>query len=131
MRRVLTSAALVLAVLLLGETRGNAARDLLIPADGEGRLQLVLVEVDGCIYCEIFRRDVLPKYRESARGRDVPLRFVDLNAPEADELGFESPIVTVPTVVLLKNNVEVGRIQGYVGPENFFHSVHRLFSLAE
>lgn len=124
------SAVLAVAAFLLVQT-SKAAHDAIVPVVGEGRLQLVVMEVEGCIYCSILRRDVLPKYLESAHGRDVPMRFVDLNAPEADRLGLDGPIVIVPTVVLLKNNVEVGRIQGYVGPENFFHAVHHLFGLAE
>jgi len=120
---------LLVAATFLVQSTGEAARDLALPSD-RGRLQLVVVEVDGCLYCGIFRRDVAPAYIDSPRGRDVPMRFMDLNDPASDSLRLSAPIVTVPTVILLKDNIEVGRIPGYVGPENFFHSVHRLFDLA-
>lgn len=123
--KILVVACSTLAV----QSSGKAARDLAMPT-AAGRLQLVVVEVEGCLYCGIFRRDVVPAYRESARGRDVPMRFLDLNDPASDGLGLTSPIVTVPTVVLLKDNREIGRIPGYVGPESFFHTVHQLFELA-
>jgi hypothetical protein len=32
----------------------------------------------------------------------------------------------VPTVVLMQDGREVGRITGYLGPESFFHSVSHM-----
>ena len=37
----------------------------------------------------------------------------------------------LPTAVLLHNNREIGRIPGYVGPENFFHAVSHLLAQVE
>lgn len=86
--------------------------------------ELVVVEVEGCTYCDVFRRDVLPAYKASSRAKDLPLRFVDLNAPEAAHLVLnEGPLTVVPTLLLVKANHEVSRVPGYMGPENFFQSV--------
>lgn len=119
---------LILALVVVARSGVRAERDptSIIPHDS--RLELVVLEVDGCIYCGLFRRDVLPKYQASPRGQDVPIRFVDLNQLDTAPLKFDSPVDIVPTVVLLKDRAEVGRITGYVGPENFFHSVDRLFA---
>jgi thioredoxin-related protein len=115
-------------VALAGASATRAAHDLETSSLGEANIEIVVLESDGCIYCQIFRRDVLPAYQASRRARDVPLRFVDLNRPEAGNLALAEPISIVPTAVLLRNNREVGRIDGYVGPEAFFHSVNRLMS---
>jgi thioredoxin-related protein len=99
------------------------------PHGGEAsasRLQLVVVEAQGCIYCRIFRRDVLPLYRTSARANVMPMRFSDVNDVEEGKLKLVAPIDNVPTVLLIEDAREVGRVSGYVGPENFFHSLDRL-----
>lgn len=109
-------------------TAPRAAHDIETAAIDSGPYELIVIETEGCIYCQIFRRDVLPAYRSSQRAREVPMRFVDLNEPEAGKLGLAEPIELVPTVVLMHNRKEAGRIAGYVGPEAFFHSVSRLMS---
>jgi len=95
-----------------------------------GTFELVVVEADGCIYCDFFRRDVLPAYEASAQAKDLPVRFVDINDIEADHLSFKSGVDIVPTFVVVKSQQEVGRISGYVGPENFFHSISYLLASA-
>ena len=117
-RNLLTCSAAVLTALLL-VSRVEAARDMeAAPAFGSG-LEIVVMEVEGCLYCPIFRRDVWPVYLASPRARDVPLRFQDLNAAGAERLKLRAPIETVPTAVLVRDGVEAGRITGYVGPELF------------
>lgn len=123
--------AIVLVATLVGilsATPPRAAFDLETSALPSTNLELVVLEAEGCIYCQIFRRDVAPAYEVSPRAREVPLRFVDLNEPNAGKLGLSDPIDLIPTVVLMKDHREVGRITGYVGPEAFFHSVNRLLA---
>lgn len=91
-------------------------------------MELVVMEAPGCDYCTLFRRDVLPSYAASERAKDVPIRFVDINDESASALGLDSPIDVVPTFVVLRNNHEIGRIPGYVGPEFFFHTINHLLA---
>lgn len=92
--------------------------------------ELVVVEADGCIYCKLFRRDVLPAYENSKQGKDAPVRFLDVNDIETARLDLKSAVDIVPTFVIVKSQHEVGRISGYVGPENFFHSINYLIASA-
>jgi thioredoxin-related protein len=117
---------LLLAALCAGALPGRAVVDLETSALPDSRLELLVVEVDNCIYCGIFRRDVAPTYQGSERSRTVPMRFVDINAPDVDRLSLTGPIDSVPTVLVVENGREVGRIAGYVGPEFFFHSLNRI-----
>ncbi|MDX2307072.1 MAG: hypothetical protein NW216_02415 [Hyphomicrobium sp.] len=93
--------------------------------------EIVVVEVDNCLYCGLFRRDVAPTYRNSQRARSVPMRFVDINAPAFEKLKLDGPVESVPTVIVIEDGREVGRIAGYIGPENFFHSLSRLLPDAD
>lgn len=85
-------------------------------------LELIAFEAPGCLYCPVFRNDVAPSYAASRAGKWAPLRFVDINDEGAARFELAGPVTTVPTVVLVRDGVEIGRIAGYVGREN----MHRL-----
>lgn len=106
----------------------QAARDTQSAAVDDNGLQLVVLEAPNCIYCKLFRRDVAPTYRASKRAERIPLRFIDLNDVDEKAMVFNGAVTIVPTVILLRKNAEVGRIPGYVGPENFYHSVNYLLA---
>lgn len=85
-------------------------------------LELILFEAPGCAYCPAFLRDVAPSYPSSRAGRSAPLRIVDVNDAAASAFRLKSPVTIVPTVVLVRDGVEIGRIPGYVGRAN----MHRI-----
>lgn len=103
--------------------RADAAPDLRAAAGAPlpTGLELIAFEAPGCVYCPVFRRDVAPAYGNTRAGRAAPLRFVDLNDRAADRFRLSSPITIVPTLVLVRDGVEIGRISGYVGPDNIHH----------
>lgn len=122
---------MLLALLMLSPVAASrAGLDTDAVANPFGTVELIVVEAEGCIYCEIFRRDVLPAYETSEQGKKVPIRFVDINDVDADHLDFSASVDIVPTFVVVKSQHEVGRISGYVGPENFFHSINYLLGSA-
>lgn len=97
----------------------EAARDAVSPLPKLGGYEIVVMEVKGCSYCPLVRSDILPVYSSTPRGKAMPMRFLDLNDKSADAIKLKAPITTVPTAVLIQDNVEIGRITGYVGPELF------------
>jgi thioredoxin-related protein len=123
--RFLRTAA-VFCFLALAAAPGRAVLDLETAALPGNRFELVVIEVDNCIYCGLFRRDVAPTYTASSRAKAVPMRFIDINAPDFARMNLSNPIDSVPTILVLENGREVGRIAGYVGPEIFFHSLNLL-----
>lgn len=124
-------AVAALIILLYTYTQAPAATNAIAPVVHTQNYELVVVEVPGCIYCGIFRRDVAPSYEASPRARTVPMRFVDLNEQAAEKLQLAAPVDVVPTVLLIENGHEIGRIAGYTGPENFFHTVNALLGAVE
>ena len=93
--------------------------------------QIVIVEVEGCIYCEVLRRDALPVFAASPQARDIEVRFLDLNTPAAKVLQLvDGPLTTVPTVILVDGNREVARAEGYMGPDGFMRSLAWMISNA-
>ncbi|MDO9382397.1 MAG: hypothetical protein Q7T86_05990 [Hyphomicrobiaceae bacterium] len=116
----------VAAAAFTNSPHANAARDLVAQA-GSG-IEIVVIEVNGCKYCPLFRQSVVPAYAATPRARDVPIRFIDINAEGADRLKLKSPIATVPTSVVMRNHVEVGRIEGFVGAEDFARLISSLLA---
>lgn len=117
------------AVFVFAGLAPTAARqDLNAEAPHSGGLELIVVEAENCAYCYIFRRDVLPNYELSERGKVAPVLFVDVNDTATARLKLETVIDIVPTFVVTKNRVEVGRIRGYSGPENFYHAMNYLLT---
>jgi thioredoxin-related protein len=93
--------------------------------------ELVVFEADGCIYCQNFRSDVLPLYRESQIGRETPIRFVNVSRSDETKMGLSGAITIAPTVVLMHQGQEIDRIVGYTGPFNFMKMVAWMLGRSE
>lgn len=120
---VLAAACAALSIQAAPEPALSALNEAIVPAN-RGPYELVVVEVENCTYCEVFRRDVMPAFVASPEARELPIRFLDLNAPEANRLELtEGPLTIVPTVLLVRENKEVSRAPGYMGPDGFFAAV--------
>ncbi|MFA5901976.1 MAG: thioredoxin fold domain-containing protein [Hyphomicrobium sp.] len=115
--------AALLSVLVAGASAARAVPDrdsLPATASAASGIELIAFEVPGCIYCNVFRRDVLPGYASSPTGRAAPIRFLDLNDEASNRLRLNEPVRIVPTIVVMRDGAEVGRIVGYLGAENFY-----------
>ena len=122
--RLLALLAIVAATLSPATLR--AARED-VPLDpAAAALELVVVETQACGLCRLFRDVVVPAYKLSPRSAETTLRFVDINQFNPRDLELQEPIEIVPTVVLMREGRELGRITGYTGPELFMRAVVQL-----
>jgi thioredoxin-related protein len=142
MRSRIVSCLILAALLLVGSfDRSVAARDWLpswlspnqgavtaLPATSN--MELLVFEVQGCVYCDVFRRDVLPTYQSAPAAVRAPIRFVDINSVDADKLALRGAVRVVPTMVLMKEGKEVERITGYTAPSTFFKLVNYMLERA-
>lgn len=127
----LLSVCLVLAIgVMVAVAPGRAARDLRALPQDASDYELVVLEVARCIYCKLFRRDVVPTYNNTTHAKRVPMRFVDLDHGALSSFQLTAPVETVPTVILLHRHREVGRVSGHVGPEIFLHALNQLLAKA-
>ncbi len=81
--------------------------------------ELVMLEEDGCPWCEMWRAEVGVIYSKTEEGKVAPLRVVDIHDPLPDDLKFMVKGGFTPTFVLVDQGKEIGRIRGYPG-ESFF-----------
>jgi hypothetical protein len=130
MGTALRVASVSLLLLLASQGAGQTALD----AQGVARpptSELLVFEHPECAYCRIFRKEVLPYYRQSIPGKAPPLRFIDLTSAASGEFTLKGRIEAVPTAVLMKDGQEVGRIVGYWGREAFFRLLARMLARME
>ena len=81
--------------------------------------ELIMVEEQGCPYCITWKREIGPIYPKTAEGTFAPLRMVDIDDGVPADLTFARKVVYTPTFILIENDTEVARIEGYPG-EDFF-----------
>ena len=81
--------------------------------------ELVMMEEEGCGWCERWREEVGVVYDRTPEGKVAPLRLVDVHEPLPNDLQFLKPAYFTPTFILVSEGREIGRIQGYPG-EDFF-----------
>jgi hypothetical protein len=81
--------------------------------------ELIMFEQKGCVWCRRFDREVAPAYDKTAEGKRAPLRRVDIDKPQPQDLAFVRRERFTPVFVLVDNGREFGRIRGYPG-DTFF-----------
>lgn len=80
---------------------------------------LLMAEEHGCMWCARWNDDIAPIYPKTAEGRAAPLQRIDIHTPLPPQIRLQRALHYTPSFVLLQDNVEVGRIEGYPG-EDFF-----------
>lgn len=93
---------------------------------GASCAELVMVEQQGCEWCEVWNRDIGPGYHQTSEGKIAPLRRVDIHDELPDDLAFIRGLVYTPTFVLVHDGREVGRILGYPGEDFFWGLLEQL-----
>ncbi|MGB1063543.1 MAG: hypothetical protein ACPGYO_03590 [Paracoccaceae bacterium] len=83
------------------------------------KYNLVYVEQEGCIYCEIWDEEISSIYPKTTEGSIAPLMRVDI-ADYEQKLISVNPVVFTPTFILTKNSKEISRIEGYIGDDLFW-----------
>ena len=83
------------------------------------KYNLVYVEQEGCIYCEIWDEEISSIYPKTTEGSIAPLMRVDISDYEQNLISV-NPVVFTPTFILTKNSKEISRIEGYIGDDLFW-----------
>ncbi|WP_108881874.1 transcriptional regulator [Anderseniella sp. Alg231-50] len=112
---VLTALAASVAVLALAPAGAKAA-------------QLIMLEQDGCHWCEVWNEEIGIAYPKTDEGKLAPLRRVDIHSPlPADLEGLKKANYT-PTFVVWHNGREVDRLRGYPGGHFFWPMLQQMLA---
>ncbi len=82
----------------------------------KGGKEIVIVESDGCPYCEKLKTQVLSSYRGS-----IPLRVV--KESRLKKLNLKGKIEVTPTILFIEDGKEIFRVKGYLNREDFYRLV--------
>lgn len=92
---------------------------------------LLMLDRPHCAWCARWDAEVGPVYAKTAEGRAAPLLRQHVDAPLPEGITLARRAHYTPTFVLLRDGVEIGRIEGYPG-ENFFYGLlQKLLEAAE
>ena len=87
--------------------------------------ELVMIDARGCVYCERWTSEIGHIYPKTAEGRFAPLRRINIREiPQ--ELQLASRPAFTPTFILVEDNVELGRLEGYPGEDFFWPMIAQL-----
>ena len=89
--------------------------------------ELVMVERDGCHWCERWNAEIAHIYPKTDEGKRAPLRRVNIR-DLPDDITFVSRPIFTPTFVLVQDGHELGRVEGYAGPDFFWHLLGQLLT---
>lgn len=82
--------------------------------------ELIMIEQEGCVYCEKFNREIAVAYPKTAEGKRAPLRRLDLHKPWPASLSSIAVERLTPTFILVDKQREIARLRGYPGDEHFW-----------
>lgn len=89
-----------------------------------------MVTEASCEFCRAWRAQIAPGFSTSLPGRTAPLFEVDLDGPYPDGLALARRPRQTPSFILLDRGAEIGRIEGYVGPGNFYPVLEQMMTQA-
>lgn len=112
--------ALLIAAALALPGAGWSAPPAVAAQAATSSVQLLMVEQRGCVYCRQWDREIAPGYGATTTGRAAPLARVDIRGPWPDGLALDRRPYVTPTFILLRDNQEMARIEGYPGKTRFY-----------
>ena len=93
--------------------------------------QLLMLEQDGCAYCEQWHDEIGEIYPKTWEGKKAPLRQIDIHDPWPTDLENIKSDIFTPTFVLIDKDQEIGRLRGYAGDEFFWFLLDELMEKLE
>ena len=94
---------------------------MILAAQASAAYELIMVEQQGCHYCERWKEEIGPIYPKTDVGMFAPIRIVDItNVDSTPEIG--AVVVFTPTFIITDGDREITRMEGYMS-EDFFWGV--------
>ena len=93
-------------------------------------LRLVMIEEAGCTWCARWNAEIGPIYPKTDEGAAAPLLRIDIGDARATGIVFDGRLSFTPTFVLIKNDAEIARLEGYPGEDFFWPIVADMIATA-
>jgi len=101
-----------------------------VPNVSAAETVLIMAEEDGCIWCEQWNADVGGEYPITAEGKAAPLQRIDIHGNLPADMTFKSRLTYTPTFVLMRDGLELSRLEGYPGEDFFWPLLQQMLNEA-
>jgi hypothetical protein len=95
-------------------------------AQSAAAAELVMFRRAGCPWCHAWDQKIGPAYGKTEIGRRAPIRMVDLDADPMPAIALARPVRYTPTFVLVEDEREIGRLEGFPGEDFFWGLIENL-----
>ena len=93
----------------------------------EVRGKLLYFYSDTCAYCKAWENEIANIYLKTEFEDQFKLSFIDFSSnADLKKYGISKIVKVTPTFIFVKDNTEVGRIEGYNGQELFWWQVDEI-----
>jgi len=103
----------------------------LLPIPAAAETFLLMAEEEGCAWCQRWDEEIAHIYPKTVEGRTAPLKRYDLHGDAPADVLFAREVHFTPTFILVKDGLEVGRIEGYPGEDFFWGLLAMMFEQAQ
>ena len=83
-------------------------------------IKLLMIDDTGCPFCELWDEEIGSKYSKTEEGKLAPLIRHHYCSKLPDQIILISEPIITPTFILLEENREKFRFEGYLGEEFFW-----------
>jgi len=97
-----------------------------LPTHTAWAAELVMMEQDGCPWCERWHEEIGVIYNKTTEGKIAPLRVVNIHGPWPEDLKNIRKERFTPTFVLINDGNEIDRLRGYTGDEFFWFLLNEM-----
>ena len=94
---------------------------MIATAQASAAYELIMVEQQGCHYCERWKEEIGPIYPKTDVGMFAPIRLVDITKVDSTP-EIAAAVVFTPTFIITDGKREITRMEGYMS-EDFFWGV--------
>ncbi len=85
-----------------------------------GDSKLIMITDSSCIFCKRWERDIGQIYPKTDIAKKFPLTRIEFNSNQKEASYSFKNISGTPTFIFLKDEVEIGRIEGFNDAEMFW-----------
>lgn len=89
-------------------------------------IRLLMFEQDGCYWCEIWDKEISEIYPKTLEGQVAPLHRIDIHSNLSTDIILNNSPQFTPTFIIVRNNIEIGRIEGYPGEDFFWALIDKI-----
>ncbi|MCW9032765.1 MAG: hypothetical protein OQJ97_01000 [Rhodospirillales bacterium] len=91
-----------------------------------GAAELLMFDSPSCEWCEVWEEEVGVIYEKTDEGKLLPLSRYSIHDELPKNLNYLTGLRYTPTFILISNNEEIGRINGYPGEDHFWFLLNKL-----